>query len=792
MKKYTFTVSILSLFSTMTLVLSFFLIGNFYFNGQKYALNLTEAKITEVNRNITESLSSSLKNTENKLSVLANTIENNKILDNTDIFTRIMKEHLNSDKNLSSIYVADMEGNFIQARRDPELALRVIEVRKNSDTYYFKDNDFNTKSAESFVISYDPRERSWFQNAANSSGAHRTDPYFFASTNKPGVTISLSAMDENGKVMYICGADYTLDNLSALLKSKAGLVNGRLFLFSDKQQIIAASFNFENKDGILAKIKDLGIKEAQDIFDAATQGSHKGKTSSSSGVGYIYFITPVSGNCESRWFLSSVVARASILENINQTLLNTIAISVIIMGIIYLPVSYIIRKIFIHPIDKLKNMTADISEQNYETTEVILTRIDEFHKLSISLENMAKSIKKYEKDQIKLTDSFIKILAGAIDAKSPYTGGHCERVPIIAVMLAKAASKSIEGKLSEFSFRNENEWREFKVAAWLHDCGKVVTPEYVVDKATKLETIYNRIHEIRTRFEVLYRDAVIDYYKKLLAEPDKKPLFEQELAERHNKIKDDFSFVAECNIGAEFMDEKKSDKLKEISQIKWTRYFSDRLGLSNSEKLRLHNYPEPSLPCIENLLSDKLEHIIRHEQLIDAGEYENLKFKVDVPEYFNNRGELYNLLIDRGTLNKEERFKINEHIIMTIKMLESIPFTDDLRRVPEYAGSHHETLKGTGYPRKLSAEDLSVSARIMAIADIFEALTASDRPYKNAKSLSEALNIMSFMAKDDHIDFDIFKLFLQEEVYMEYAEKYLKTKQIDHVDIEKLIKQAKH
>ena len=150
-------------------------------------------------------------------------------------------------------------------------------------------------------------------------------------------------------------------------------------------------------------------------------------------------------------------------------------------------------------------------------------------------------------------------------------------------------------------------------------------------------------------------------------------------------------------------------------------------------------------------------------------------------------GEVYNLCIGRGTLTAEERFKINDHMVQTIIMLEQLPFPKHLKRVPEYAGGHHETMIGTGYPRRLTKADMSIPARAMAIADIFEALTAADRPYKKAKTLSESLRIMSFMKKDEHIDPDLFALFLETGVFSEYAEQYLLPEQIDEVDIDQYL-----
>ena len=400
---------------------------------------------------------------------------------------------------------------------------------------------------------------------------------------------------------------------------------------------------------------------------------------------------------------------------------------------------------------------------------------------------MASSIRKYEEDQRNLIDSFIKILAESIDDKSPYTGGHCERVPEIARMLAVEASDSEDEIFKDFKLKTDDEWREFEIASWLHDCGKIATPEYVVDKATKLETIYNRIHEIRTRFEVLHRDAIIDYYKELESNPQNKEKALKILEEKHKKLQYDFAFLAECNIGGEFLDNGKIEKLKEISNITWIRNFDDRLGLSEVEKLRLKDIPVETFPKEEKLLDDKPEHIILREREIDKAVYEKYKFKLEIPKYAYNRGELYNLSIQRGTLTAEERFKINEHIIVTIKMLEQLPFTDNLKNVPQYAGSHHETMIGTGYPRKLTKDEISLPARIMAIADIFEALTACDRPYKKAKTLSESIKIMSFMAKDGHIDKDLFKLFLKSEIYLKYANMYLNEDQFDSVDVDKYL-----
>jgi HD-GYP domain-containing protein (c-di-GMP phosphodiesterase class II) len=359
-------------------------------------------------------------------------------------------------------------------------------------------------------------------------------------------------------------------------------------------------------------------------------------------------------------------------------------------------------------------------------------------------------------------------------------------VPEITKMLAAAAVEAKDGPFKDFQL-DEGQWETVHVAAWLHDCGKVTTPEFVVDKATKLETIYDRIHEVRMRFEVLKRDVELSYWEQLAAGGDATAL----AAERDAalaQLDDDFVFVAECNQGGEFMAPDRIERLQAIAARTWRRTLDDRLGVSTEELLRKQLQPAVPVPVLEPLLADKPEHRIERPAGSSAIEADNpYGFKVDAPELLYNRGEVYNLSVARGTLSAEERFKINEHIIQTIRMLSALPFPRHMSQVAEIAGGHHETMIGTGYPKRLKREEMSEVARMMAIADIFEALTAVDRPYKKGKTLSQALKIMTFMKKDQHIDPDLFALFIRSGVYKRYAEKYLKPDQIDDVDEEAVL-----
>ena len=336
-----------------------------------------------------------------------------------------------------------------------------------------------------------------------------------------------------------------------------------------------------------------------------------------------------------------------------------------------------------------------------------------------------------------LFESFIKLIASAIDAKSPYTGGHCARVPEITLMLAESVNEINDGPFAGVQF-TDKEMYELKIAAWLHDCGKVTTPEAVVDKGTKLETIYDRIHTVATRFEVLRRDEEIKYLKKQLKIQKNDSLIENEKKEALKKARslylkrikqqeDDKSFIEEANVGGEFMSQERKDRVNKIASYRWK----------------------------------------------DNGS----------PKPFFSEDEVYNLCISRGTLTPEERKIINDHIVVTIDMLEQLPYPKHLRNVPEFAGGHHEKLDGTGYPKGLNHSEMSVQAKIMAIADIFEALTARDRPYKKGKTLSQAMRILGFMKNDAHIDTELFEVFVQEKIYLKYAEAFLNPEQIDEVEL---------
>lgn len=332
--------------------------------------------------------------------------------------------------------------------------------------------------------------------------------------------------------------------------------------------------------------------------------------------------------------------------------------------------------------------------------------------------------------QRALMESFIKIIAQSIDAKSPYTGNHCERVPLLTEMLAEAACNATEGRFKSFNLSEEEKY-ELHIAGWLHDCGKIVTPVHVMDKSTKLETIHDRIESVRLRIEVMLRDARIRYLEGLSAKRANEKMLTQRYEQETAQLKSDLKFLEKCNIGGEFME-------------------------------------DASIERLEALATATLE--VKGETIALLSD-----------------NELYNLSVRKGTITKEEREIMNDHMVHTVNMLEAMPWPKHLSRVPEYACGHHEKMDGTGYPRGLLAGTMSIPARMMAIADVFEALTAADRPYKPAKRLSEAMAIIAKLKQCNHLDPELVNFFIESGVYRTYAEMYLEPHLIDEVDEQAII-----
>ena len=331
--------------------------------------------------------------------------------------------------------------------------------------------------------------------------------------------------------------------------------------------------------------------------------------------------------------------------------------------------------------------------------------------------------------------SFAHAIATAIDNKSPYTGKHCERVPEIVMMLASAANQSSEEPFEKFILTDQK-FEELQLAALLHDCGKVSTPVHVMDKSTKLETIFDRIELVATRFEMAICQRKTQFLQDKLdiisgkCQQDMAAIstsFEQDI----EKLKNDLEFLKRINIGAEFMPRSEQERVREIATRTWKNF--------------------------------------------EGREYSLL-----------SENEALNLMVAKGTLTDQERDLINDHSKITLDILSNLDFPDHLKSVPDIAASHHEKPNGKGHPRKLSGAALSIEARMLSIADTFEALTAKDRPYKKGKTLQEALNIMGTMVGFGELDENLFQLFIDKQIYQSYGEKYLDPNQLEKVDTSKI------
>jgi HD-GYP domain-containing protein (c-di-GMP phosphodiesterase class II) len=804
--KVSIRVSVLLVFALASLLTGIVAISLHYYFSEKFVLQTKTDQFKQTSQQIADHISRINHRVDNTLSVMIHDTrlfsEDSK---DKDTLRNVLIEVLSRHADFYSLILAHQNGDMLQvinlkgdATLPASFQIRPLErwliykVSGQGDARktvkLFLDESLSVIRVNEEKTDYDPRTRKWFKEASSES-VSKSEQYVFNLLEMPGYTYSIQSAD-TGDVLALDIASSSLSHFLVEQQLKMQyLVSSEMYVYRGDGEIIAASRNQSQQrtfDDLSALIRldeqqpGLANKKQQfgKMLDVHENGQEK----------YMFVVPlPLSGDMHSDEvdYFTVLVAKEDVLAIIKEK----IRISILVTGLcllLLLPVSWFFASSIVNPILKLVGENKKIQQRDYNEVSTLSSHILEIHYLASSMVDMSRSIEQHENSQKALMESFIELIAQAIDDKSPYTAGHCERVPELGIWLADAASDSKDEAFSEFSFKTPDERREFRLAAWLHDCGKITTPEHIVDKGTKLETIYNRIHEVRMRFEVLLRDAKLDYYEKLLVNPEQKQQLQQQLDAEIEKLHADFSFIAACNVGGEFMDESQLNRLHQIASIKWYRHFDASLGLSPLEELRMVNLKDQTLPVEESLLSDKPSDLIPHEKAVD---YEpDLGIKMTIPEYKYNLGEIYNLSISRGTLTAEDRFKINEHVISTIRMLSNVPFPKELARIPRYASTHHETLKGTGYPRQLTAKDLSIPERVLVLADIFEALTATDRPYKKAKPLSVAIDILAKMVDDEHIDRDVFELFLTSGIYLKYAKQFLDESQIDSVDIQKYLR----
>lgn len=322
----------------------------------------------------------------------------------------------------------------------------------------------------------------------------------------------------------------------------------------------------------------------------------------------------------------------------------------------------------------------------------------------------------------ELFEAFVKVMATAIDEKSPVTGGHIRRVANLTLTMAEFINEHEDGIFKEKKF-SPDQMYELRIAAYMHDIGKVTTPVEIVEKAKKLQTIFDRIHYVRLRMDYIIQKVKLEGQQikiNLLESGAVKTEVEKVEADLNNKIeelKEIRSFINKCNEPGEFLEDETLERLKEISQ----RTYLDNEG---------------------------------EEQP------------------FLTEDELLNLSIRRGSITETERKKMQDHAAVTLRMLNQIPFTKKLKNIPNFAGAHHEFINGNGYPLGLKGDQIPFEGRLMAVTDIAEALTASDRPYKKAMPLETVYRILRSMSEKGELDNDLVELFIDKEIYKIYQAKH--------------------
>lgn len=557
----------------------------------------------------------------------------------------------------------------------------LIRIRETGngrvETRQYLDHDLSVMQQVETASSYDPRSRPWFQDA-QAGAIVQSAPYLLTLTRSAAVSFSAMPAKE-----AVSGVIMLLSSISSELATRRFPQSARGLLFT--------------ADGFVVADSEKGDKQRRPVQvpvlqELASDPHRHGQLLDHEHSGRHFFVMakPLESDVDSgqSLYTAFVVERAEVMAPYAEQIIQSILTGVLLI-LASVPLVFYAARMLVSPMQRLAIENRKVAERRFAQVTQVDSRIREVHELSASLVSMAEAIQAYQRAQQELMDSFIRLIAQAIDDKSPYTGGHCERVPQLAMMLAKKAAGVADGTLGSFRLQDEDAEREFEIAAYLHDCGKITTPEHIADKGSKLEANYNRIHEIRTRFEVLLRDAEIRYWQARCEPGADDATLRQALDREQNAIRSDFEFVAQCNVGGESLDDADIERLNTIGARCWTRVLDDRIGLSPAEEMHLKDQPSQT-PARETVLADKAEHITLREN--PGQRFAGMGFTMQPPLAKQNLGEIYNLSVRRGTLTDEDRYIIQEHISSTIKMLEMLPFpprtgagTRDRRRSPREA-----------------------------------------------------------------------------------------------------------
>jgi len=716
-------------------------------------------------------------------------VKDNAYFDDEEALLKFFITPIKQNNKIFAIYIGYPNGNYFEVvnvnhsptvstmfnapKKARWIVVKVIRQSPLENTAkrisHFYDKNLQYLSELQEHTEYNPLKRPWYKEAVTHQGeVTRGSPYLYYRLKKMGITYALALEDHKS----VIAMDVTLEGLSQFLKELKSTTQAEIYMLENDKLIASSEPSHNTLD--------------PQIVQALSSPNKPIDSYRKDGTAYLYMIVPIahsSGNLK----LAFKVEKAQMMKPYLYLIYVEMAVTFLLM-LLLIPLVRYLSKSFTQPINHLMKENEKVKQFDFKSVTPIRSDIDELNQLSESMVAMAHSIQAHELKQEELLEAFIHLIADMIDAKSPYTGEHCKRVPLITNMLLDEANRSTKGELRTFHIDDAEVRKGIEWSAWLHDCGKLVVPDYIIDKATKLETVYNRIHEIRTRFEVCLRDAKIKALRSIIDGVPQKEAYREYYVTKE-KLKEEYAFIAQMNMGDFKMTPQAKEKLKKIASTTWERHFPKCIGISWQEHERFQCGPKELLPVKERLIYDDEAHKSRRKKS-DYTLYKEADVKMDIPSLLYNEGELYNLTVEHGTITKEEKFKIQEHVIHTLTILRGLPWSDKLKRIVEDAANHHEYLDGTGYPRALKEEQLNIPAKIMVIADIFEALTSTDRPYKHSKTLSEAIDIMIVMAQEHKLDATLLELFIEKEIYLIYAKEHLRPEQIDleHLDHHTILK----
>lgn len=638
--------------------------------------------------------------------------------------------------------------------------------------YFYFDQSFNFLSQHQENTNDNVTNYSWYKNI-NASTDNTSDIFISPNTDLHDQTYS-TAVPNTKTVLAI---NVTLHSYSKALhkindNQQNELLN-EVYLYNGTGHLLASN----QKSSAHNKTNELSFIPYPELSELTQHQFNLNKLNNLTinNKAYYAYIAKVDDKTETNNYLAILVPKKTLLY---PSIKTSIEISVICL-VLLLILSWCFSCPLTNTIKALLSEVKKAKPQDYKHLQPIVNRVTEIKELNCSMVEMSQSIEDYQIQQKEMTELFIKQIAQAIDDKSPYTFGHANCAPELGLMLAKA---SLHSNLPAFETANEEMLSEFSSHAWSHHYGKLTSAQQIVSKGTKLEANYNRIHEIRMRFEILWRDAEINYFKQSRSNPEQNKPLKEALIKQQLQLMRDFGFVAKINLGDTEMTEQDILRLHKIGEQTWFRYFDDRLGLSSIEKLNLSSKKQ-KLPAQETLLSDKKEHIIKRNNItkVDSG------IKIEVADYLYNFGELYNLSIPQGTLTIEDKFEIDKNIINSISLLKALPTTHKQTTEIKDLSAYHPALKYVTFPSKVDNGYGSITQNILLMTDIFETLTSIKKPQQQVESLSSAIDILHTLAIDKVIDINLFQLFLSSGNYIKYANKFLHETQIDDVVLSKYL-----